>query len=73
MLCALLLALDRYSNKKVAHIDMFTNKKLYHTCFTRKNDGTCVLVDLDKGEKCISGMTEQRFWDKQIYDELKRA
>ena len=52
---------------------MFTNKKLYHTCFTRKNDGTCVLVDLDKGENCIRGMTEQRFWDKQIYDELKRA
>ena len=52
---------------------MSMNKKLYHTCFTRNDDRTHVLVDLDKGENCISRMTEEHFWDKKLYDELKRA
>ena len=46
---------------------------MYHTCFTRNDDGTRVLVDLDKGEECVSGMTEERFWDKKLYDVLKRG
>ena len=52
---------------------MSMNKKLYHTCFTRNDDRTRVLVDLDKGEKCISRMTEERFKDNKLYDKLKRA
>ena len=52
---------------------MSTNKFLYNTCFTRNNDGTHVLVEIDTGELCITGMTEDTFWDRKVYNELKRT
>ena len=52
---------------------MSQNKNLYHTCFTRNDDGTRILINLNKGEKCIMGMNEDRFWDRKLYNELKRS
>ena len=52
---------------------MSRNKNLDHTCFTRNDDGTRALIDWDNGEKCIMGMTEDPFWDKKLYNELKRS
>ena len=44
---------------------MSQNKILYHTCFTRNDDGTRVLINWSNGERCITGMTEYPFWDKK--------
>ena len=52
---------------------MSQNKNLYHTCFTRNDDGTRILINLGKGEKCIMGMNEDPFWDRKLYNELKRS
>ena len=45
---------------------------LYHTCFTRNDDRTRILVNLDTGKQCTLGMTEDPFWDRKLYNELKR-
>ena len=49
-----------------------SKQKLYHTCFTRNNDGTRVLIDWDNGKRCIPGGTNQSFWDRKLYNELER-
>ena len=41
-------------------------QKLYHTCFTRKKDGTRVFIDWDNDERCITGGTNDTFWDKKV-------
>ena len=48
---------------------MLQNKNLYHTCFTRNGEGTRVLINWDNGERCITGMTEDPFWDRKLYNE----
>ena len=48
------------------------NKVLCHTCFTRKDDRTRVLINWDNGERCITRMTEDPFWDRKLYNEIKR-
>ena len=52
---------------------MSQNKNLYHTCFTRNCDGTRVLINWDNVKRCITGMTEDPFWDRKLYNEVKRS
>ena len=47
-------------------------QKLSHTCFTRNDDKTRVLIDWDNGERCITGGTKDSFWDRKLCNELKR-
>ena len=51
---------------------MSTERTLYHTCFTRNDDGTPVSVNLDSGQQCKMGMTEDTFWDRKLYNELRK-
>ena len=51
---------------------MSANKVLYHTCFTRNENGTRILIKRDNAERHITGMTEDSFWDRKLYSELKR-
>ena len=36
-------------------------RKLYHTCFTRNDDGTMILIDWENGKRCITGGTNNPF------------
>ena len=61
------------SMTKKPHVTMSQNKNLYHTCFTRNDDGTRVLINWDNGERCITGMADDPFWNRKLYNKLKRS
>ena len=46
---------------------------IYHTCFTRNNDETRVLIGRDNDEQFVIGGTNDPFWDRKLYYELKRS
>ena len=52
---------------------MSQKKNLYHTCFTRNDNRTCVLTNWENAERGITGVTEDLFWDRKLYNELKRS
>ena len=65
--CALVVKIIRHTLKNTQ------NKNLYHTRFTRNNDGIHLLIDWGNGERCITGMTEDPSLDRKLYNELKRS
>ena len=49
-----------------------SKQKLFHTCFTRNDDRTRVLIDWDNDKRCVTGGTNDAFWDRKLYNKLER-